>query len=109
MQENISKTVTLERTTVPALRVCYKMRQCRLPNEWTCLQVLSAVMVLSSVFLVAFTRFATIACFSDLRSLPFNAREQRTEPQGSDLLVDLGYKIYAGVVNSSTGLNVFKG
>jgi hypothetical protein len=43
------------------------MLQRRLPNDWSYLQVFSAIMVFASTLLVAFTNFAAISSFPDLQ------------------------------------------
>ena len=78
-------------------------------NDWTCLQLLSVIMVLASILLVAFTRFATIASFPELHPRFTSSHKQPTGAQIPGLRVDLGYELYEGVANLSTGLNVFKG
>jgi hypothetical protein len=69
-----------------------------LPNQWTYIQSLSVIMVFLSSLLVAFTTFART---EQPTSLNWRAR--------SNLQVDLGYAVYAGTYNASSGLDVFKG
>jgi hypothetical protein len=85
------------------------MLQRRLPNDWLYLQVFSAVMVFASTLLVAFTNFAAISSFRDLQPPNTDWHKQGDSLQSHDVVVDLGYEIYAGVANDSTRLNVFKG
>jgi len=46
-----------------------------------------------------------------INSRPFHAalNERATSDNSSSLVVDLGYELYQGVANSTTGLNTFKG
>jgi hypothetical protein len=69
-----------------------------LPNQWTYIQFLSVIMVFLSSLLAAFTNFANT---EQTTSLKWHIR---SAPQ-----VDLGYAIYAGTYNASSGLDVFKG
>jgi hypothetical protein len=69
-----------------------------LPNEWTYIRFLSVIMVVLSSLLVAFTNSANT---EQTTSLKWHVR---SAPQ-----VDLGYAIYAGTYNASSGLDVFKG
>lgn len=40
---------------------------------------------------------------------PFDAVKRQSNGSSNSLQVDLGYDIYEGVANASTGLNTFKG
>lgn len=56
------------------------------------------------------TAAASIVHGSALPSKPFNhLLEKRQTAGSSSLQVDLGYEVYEGVANASTGLNTWKG
>ncbi|KAI9881282.1 MAG: hypothetical protein M1830_005568 [Pleopsidium flavum] len=63
-------------------------------------------------FLISAVALATVVPASPyFNRKPFHAalNERATSDNSSSLVVDLGYELYRGVANSSTGLNTFKG
>jgi hypothetical protein len=73
----------------------------------TLLQLLSVTMLLVTVLLVALARFTPITGLPDLHAhFMGQANAARLHDRA---IVNLSYATYAGVVNKSTGLNVFNG
>ncbi|KAH7381353.1 carboxylesterase type B [Phaeosphaeria sp. MPI-PUGE-AT-0046c] len=66
-------------------------------------------MVLASFLLIAFTQFGLIASLPNFPPPGLNLHKEPQPSRSNELVVDLGYELYAGVANTSTGLNVFKG
>jgi hypothetical protein len=64
-------------------------------------------MLLVALLLIGLARFTTVSGLHDFR--PHFNGPQKPGTDHDKVLVDLGYGIYAGVFNSSTSLNVFKG
>jgi hypothetical protein len=62
-------------------------------------------MVLGSTILAAFAWFVTNTAFPERRT----SSKQASEPVNTQPLVDLGYEVYRGIANASTGLNTFLG
>jgi hypothetical protein len=51
-----------------------------------------------------------VPCIAALpQTRPFDAVKRQSNGTSNSLQVDLGYSIYEGVANTSTGLNTFKG
>jgi hypothetical protein len=72
-------------------------------SSLTFLQILSVTMLLVTLLLIGLARFTTVSGLHDFRS------HSEAGTVHDKVLVNLGYEIYAGVFNSSTSLNVFKG
>ena len=73
----------------------------RMPGQTT----MTIIFFLSWLLLLA----AAVA-FSPVQDAPFRpALRQRQAGGGSSLRVDLGYELYEGVANSSTGLHTWRG
>jgi hypothetical protein len=72
-------------------------------SSLTFLQILSVTMLLVTLLLIGLARFTTVSGLHDFRS------HSKAGTVHDRVLVNLGYEIYAGVFNSSTSLNVFKG
>jgi hypothetical protein len=72
-------------------------------SSLTFLQILSVTMLPVTLLLIGLARFTTVSGLHDFRS------HSEAGTVHDKVLVNLGYEIYAGVFNSSTSLNVFKG
>lgn len=64
-------------------------------------------MLSSWISLLAFSGAALSSAVP--RDQPFKSALQRRQQSGNSLRVDLGYEIYEGTSNATTGLNVWKG
>jgi hypothetical protein len=75
----------------------------------TLVQFLSITIVLRSTILVAFAWLASSTAFPEPHPSSDLAEKQASEHVDAQPLVDLGYEVYRGVANASTGLNTFLG